>query len=91
MELLNNAGKRNIEFLSDIELDNPNINDIESQLTEEDEIILNDIINLEQEISDQPNLMHDILEAVKKGALDYLNSMVKSTIPSGATRGLLGS
>lgn len=75
MELLNNAGKRNIEFLSDIELDNPNINDIESQLTEEDEIILNDIINLEQEISDQPNLMHDILEAVKKGALDYLNSM----------------
>lgn len=75
MKFLNDKGERSIEFLSDIELDNLNVNDLNTQLSEEDEMILKEIVELEQEIEAHPNLMQDMLAAVKKGTLDYIDSM----------------
>ena len=75
MKFLNDKGERSIEFLSDIELDNLNVNDLNTQLSEEDEMLLKEIVELEQEIEAHPNLMQDMLAAVKKGTLDYIDSM----------------
>ena len=75
MKFLNDKGERSIEFLSDIELDNLNVNDLNTQLSEEDEMLLKEIVELEQEIEAHPNLMKDMLTAVKKGTLDYIDSM----------------
>ena len=72
MKFLNDKGERSIEFLSDIELDNLNVNDLNTQLSEEDEMLLKEIVELEQEIEAHPNLMKDMLTAVKKGTLDYI-------------------
>ena len=75
MKFLNDKGERSVEFLSDIELDNLNVNDLDTQLSEEDEMILKEIVELEQKIEAHPNLMQDMLAAVKKGTLDYIDSM----------------
>jgi len=75
MEFIDNKGERNLEFLSNIELDSISIDELDERLSYEDENTLKEIINLEKEISEHPTLMQDMLEAVKKGALDYLDSM----------------
>ena len=77
MKVLNTEKKRPIEYLSDLELtaSETEYDVIESQLSETEEKLLQEIVEIENGIEARPSLMHDVLEAVKKGTMDYLNSM----------------
>lgn len=77
MDVLNTEKKRPIEYLSDLELtaSETEYDTIESQLSEAEEQLLQEILEIENGIEKRPSLMHDVLKAVEKGSLDYLNSM----------------
>lgn len=65
------------KYLSDLEIVDmkPDYDGLEEQLSADEEQLLADILELEKGMKEKPTLMHDVLEAVKKGALDYLDSM----------------
>lgn len=77
MELLDTEQKRPLEFLSDLELtaSDSELDAIESQLSEKEQQLLQEIVEIENGIEEKPTLLQDIMEAVKKGTLDYLDSM----------------
>ena len=68
---------RSVDFLSDLEInhDASNLNDLEEKISIQEEQLLSEIVDLQNGMESHPSLMHDILEAVKKGASDYLDSM----------------
>lgn len=74
-DLIGNDGKRNLQYLADFEFDDINLDFIDQQLSEEDERVLMEIEGLQKEIEQQPTFMKDLLEATKKGAMNYLDSM----------------
>lgn len=51
------------------------LEEMDMQLSEKEEGILKEILEIENAQSNEPNLMAKLLEAVKKGTLDYLDSM----------------
>lgn len=51
------------------------LEDMDMQLSEKEEGILKEILEIENAQNCEPNLMAKLLEAVKKGTLDYLDSM----------------
>ena len=69
------ANIRSAEFFADVELPvDEQLNDIESLLSMEEERILMDILKFESQI-EKRDFMRDMLDAVKKGAEDYLDAM----------------
>lgn len=77
MELLNENGTRLIEFKSDLEISfgDEYLDELDLQLSMEDEQVLKEIEELNQKIESHPNLMDDLLSAVKKGTMDYIDAM----------------
>lgn len=71
----NSQEEKHYEFLPDVDLDNVSLDDIDSMLSEEDERILMEIETLQQSIGSKPTFMKDLLDAVKKGTMDYLDAM----------------
>lgn len=66
---------RLIRFHSDVELPfEEKLNEIETQLTQEEEEMLREIIEAENQI-EKKDFMDDLLSAVKKGAEDYVDAM----------------
>ena len=66
---------RPIEFYADVELSHDEqLNNLESRLSQEEEVILKEIIESESQI-EKNDFMNDLLAAVKKGAEDYLDAM----------------
>lgn len=51
------------------------LNDLEAKLSEEEESLLNEIIEAEKNIGESKDFMQDLLNAVKKGAEDYLDAI----------------
>lgn len=51
------------------------LEEMDMQLSEKEEGILKEILEIENAQGNEPNLMEKLLEAVKKGSLDYLDSM----------------
>ncbi len=70
-----NKEEINYEFLPDVDLAQASIDELDSMLTAEDERILLEIETLQKSIGSQPTFLKDLLEAVKKGTMDYLDSM----------------
>lgn len=75
--LLNDNNTRLIEFKSDLEISfgDDYLNDLDLQLSIEDEKTLKEIEELTQKVESHPNLMDDLLSAVKKGTMDYIDAM----------------
>ena len=73
------ANIRPVEFFADVELPvDEQLNDIESLLSMEEERILMDILDFESQI-EKRDFMRDMLDAVKKGAEDYLDAMTDTS------------
>lgn len=73
------ANIRPVEFFADVELPvDEQLNDIESLLSMEEERILMDILEFESQI-EKRDFMRDMLDAVKKGAEDYLDAMTDTS------------
>lgn len=70
-----------IEYIPDFDLNSSyeDIDAFEQELTNEEEGILQKILELEQQANVGNHFMSDMLEAVKKGALDYVDSMTDTT------------
>lgn len=51
------------------------LNDIKTALSQEEENSLKEILELQKQSNEKKNLMKDLLDAAKKGALQYLDSM----------------
>jgi len=69
---------RQIEFLSDMELlddDVQQLDCLETMLSEQEELLLKEIIDLQNKVNERNSLFHDVLLAAKKGAMDYIDSM----------------
>lgn len=69
----------NLAYIPDIALnsDLTDLDELEFALSKQEEECLSEILELEKDVGNnsQPTLMRDILEAAKKGAMDYLDSM----------------
>ena len=69
----------NLAYIPDIALnsDLTDLDELEFALSKQEEECLSEILELEKEVGNnsQPTLMRNILEAAKKGAMDYLDSM----------------
>ena len=69
----------NLAYIPDIALssDLSDLDELEHALSKQEEDCLSEILELEKEFDSrsQPTLMRDVLEAAKKGAMDYLDSM----------------
>jgi len=75
MEKDNYKDSRLIRFQSDVELPfEDELNEIENQLSQEEEELLREIIETENQI-EKKDFMDDLLAAVKKGAEDYVDAM----------------
>ncbi len=68
---MNNVIKSDIE----IELEDLSLESFDKLLSEQDEALVAQIDELQKQIDGGHNLMHDLMEAVKKGAIDYVDSM----------------
>lgn len=77
MALVNENGTRLIEFKSDLEISfgDEYLDELDLQLSMEDEQTLKEIEELTRKVESHPNLMHDLLSAVKKGTMDYIDAM----------------
>lgn len=72
---MENKEIRPIQFLADVELPfEEELNDINSQLSKEEEELLHGIMESESQVK-KPDFMGDLFAAVKKGAEDYLDAM----------------
>lgn len=76
MEILEN-NKRKIKFLSDLEinLNDSELDDLELQLSKEEEQILEEIASLQKRISNHPTFMQDMLKAVEQGSINFIDSI----------------
>lgn len=70
-EFMNNVIKSDIE----IELEDLSLESFDKLLSEQDEALVAQIDELQKQMDGGHNLMHDLMEAVKKGAIDYVDSM----------------
>lgn len=72
---------KGVEYIPDFDLNSSyeDIDTYEQELSMEEESILYEILKLEQQANVGTHFMSDMLEAVKKGALDYVNSMTDTT------------
>lgn len=68
---------KSISFLmSDVDNDfDERLNDLDSKLSQEEETLLKEILEEEKKIGEPRDFMQDLLNAVKKGAEDYLDAM----------------
>ena len=65
-------------IISDVEIEHEDISleTFDEMLSEQDELIVAQIDELQKQIGgDTHNLMSDLMEAVKKGAMDYVDAM----------------
>lgn len=71
------ATNKSISFLmSDIDNDfDEKLNNLDSKLSQEEETLLKEILEEEKKIGESKDFMQDLLDAVKKGAEDYLDAM----------------
>jgi len=69
------------EYIPDFDLNSSyeDIDAFDKELSTEEEDILQEILELEQQANVGSHFMSDMLEAVKKGALDYVDSMTDTT------------
>lgn len=65
------------EFLADYELDftDVDLKELDLTLSQEEDMLLQEIVTLQGDVDNKGNLMHDMLEAAKQGAMNYLDSM----------------
>lgn len=72
---------KGIEYIPDFDLNSSyeDIDAFDKELSAEEESVLLDILELEQQANIGSHFMSDMLEAVKKGALDYVDSMTDTT------------
>ena len=73
----------NIQYIPDFDLNSSyeDIDEFQKELSTEEEGILQEILTLEKNAKVSTNFMSDLLEAVKKGSLDYIDSMTDTTDP----------
>lgn len=71
----------NILYIPDFDLNSSyeDIDEFQKELSTEEEDILQEILTLEKNAKVSSNFMSDLLEAVKKGSLDYIDSMTDTT------------
>lgn len=71
------SGLQNLEYLPDFELmySQEDLKKISQELTEKDEQIFKEILELEKNNDGKSDLMKDLLEAAKKGTMQYLDAM----------------
>ena len=71
----------NIQYIPDFDLNSSyeEIDEFQKELSTEEEGILQEILTLEKNAKVSTNFMSDLLEAVKKGSLDYIDSMTDTT------------
>ena len=71
----------NIQYIPDFDLNSSyeDIDEFQKELSTEEEDILQEILTLEKNAKVSTNFMSDLLEAVKKGSLDYIDSMTDTT------------
>lgn len=63
-------------LMSDVDNDfDERLNDLDSKLSQEEETLLKEILEEEKKIGEPKDFMQDLLDAVKKGAEDYLDAM----------------
>ena len=69
------SGLQNLEYLTDFELmySQEDLKKISQELTEKDEQIFKEILELEKNNDGKSDLMKDLLEAAKKGTMQYLD------------------
>ena len=72
---------KGVEYIPDFDLNSSyeDIDAFDQELSAEEESILLEILELEQQANVGTHFMSDMLEAVKKGALDYVDSMTDTT------------
>ena len=65
----------NIQYIPDFDLNSSyeDIDEFQKELSTEEEDILQEILTLEKNAKVSTNFMSDLLEAVKKGSLDYID------------------
>ena len=66
-----------VNYIPDFDLNSSyeDIDEFDKELSNEEELILQEILTLEQQASVSTHFMTDLLSAVKKGSLDYIDSM----------------
>lgn len=69
--------QKDYSILPDVEIECENISleSFDEMLSEQDEFLIAQIDELCKQIDNTHDLMHDLMEAVKKGAIDYVDSM----------------
>lgn len=72
-----NEDNENFLNMSDVEIEHKDrsLESFDEMLTEQEELLLTQINELCKQIDDNHDLMHDLMEAVKKGAIDYVDAM----------------
>lgn len=78
---MENFDFKNVKYIPDFDLNSSyeDIDVFDKSLSDEEECLLQEILELEQEANVGNHFMSDILEAVKKGSLDYIESMTDTT------------
>lgn len=71
----------NIQYIPDFDLNSSyeDIDDFQKELSTEEEQVLLEILTLEQEAKVSTSFISDLLDAVKKGSLDYIDAMTDTT------------
>lgn len=66
-----------VNYIPDFDLNSSyeDIDEFDKELSNEEELILQEILTLEQQASVSTHFMTDLLSAVKRGSLDYIDSM----------------
>lgn len=70
-----------MEYISDFEINSSykKIDEFERELSNEEEFLLQNILTLEQNVQVGGHFVSDLLNAVKQGALDFVDSMTDTT------------
>lgn len=68
---------KNSVIMSDVEIEHENLSfeSFDAMLSEQEELLIAQIDELEKQIDSSHDLMYDLMEATKKGALDYVDAM----------------
>lgn len=66
-----------VQYIPDFDLNSSyeEIDEFDKELSNEEELLLQDILTLEQQANVGIHFMSDLLSAVEKGSLDYIDSM----------------
>ena len=74
---MNKLSLESIQYIPDFDLNSSyeEIDEFDKELSEEEDIILQEILTLEQQANVGTHFMSDLLSAVEKGAMDYIDSM----------------